>query len=271
MTEVDGPMFTNATEDEWTGLKRKILTASSSLWVTKGNLLAAAGQELKPEHAMIVGLASAFRSESKSLKFLTADLEELGKNTTVQQSEIFEDLAKLADLAENHVPEADCEFRSSGGLVHVPRLVKDDNLNAEAQSRKEGMTKVDLLPCSEVAKEAGTFQFALEKPGAVDSVHLEGQGPSANKLGSEDCEIEVRRVRLLTSQLVESVSSGESLHPSGGEYFGIVTSVGDKVKILKPGDSVFGITFGKLGNVIREKADFMYKVEAPGSELAQVS
>ncbi|KAM7205885.1 hypothetical protein V8F33_000715 [Rhypophila sp. PSN 637] len=273
LTEVDAPMFTNATEAEWNGLKRKILTASSSLWITRGNLLAAPGQEMKPEQAMIVGLASAFRSESKSLKFLTADLEELGKNADVQQIEIFEDMLKLADLAEKHVSEADVEFRSRGGLVHVPRLVQDEKLNAEAQLKKDGMSKVEAVPCSQVFKETDAFRFALEKPGALGTVYLEGvgAGSAVEKLEPDSCEVEVQHIRLLGSQLANSVSNSDSLHPSGGEFYGTVTKIGDGVKSLKPGDSVFGITFGKLGNVIRDKADFMYRVEAPGSELAQMA
>ncbi|KAK3945065.1 hypothetical protein QBC46DRAFT_455714 [Diplogelasinospora grovesii] len=261
LTEIDEPMFTNVTDEEWAGLKHKILTASSSLWVTRGSL--AAGSK-SPEYAMITGLASAFRTESKSLKFLTADIEDTDAST-VPLLETFEDLLKLAELANNHSPKGDdAEFRASGGLIYVPRLVNDDELNEAAQGKEKSRAQLELLPCTEV-KETSAFQFALEKPAALETAHLEeAQGFFVEKLEDDSCQVRVQSLRL-GQPLVDSVSNGHSLHPAGGEFFGTVESVGAAVTTVKPGDSVFGITLGKkLGNIVREKAEFMYKMATVG-------
>lgn len=187
LTEVDGPIFTNVTDEEWNSLKQKVLTASSSLWVTRGSL--AAGKS--PEYAMITGLVSALKTESKALKFLTADIED---DTTIPLSETFEDLVKLEDLAANNSAEGDAEFRAKGGLMHIPRLTTDDELNEAAQGPGHSLAQVEVLP-HEAVKDCA-FQFALEKPAALGTAHLEEAQRFLEKLEDDSCHIKVQSLRL---------------------------------------------------------------------------
>lgn len=180
-------MFTNVTDEEWDCLKQKILTASSSLWVTRGSL--AAGRN--PEYAMITGLVSALRTESKSLKFLTADIED---DATIPLLETFEDLLKLEELADNHSPEGDAEFRAKGGLIHVSRLTTDDELNQAIQGSEKSLAQLELLPYTEVKETV--FQFALEKPAALGTAHLEEAQRFVEKLEDDSCQIKVQSLRL---------------------------------------------------------------------------
>ncbi len=175
-------MFTNVTDEEWDCLKQKILTASSSLWVTRGSL--AAGRN--PEYAMITGLVSALRTESKSLKFLTADIED---DATVPLLETFEDLLKLEELADNHSPEGDAEFRAEGGLIHVSRLTTDDELNEATQGIEKRLAQLEL-------PQETVFQFVLEKPAALETAHLEEGQRFVEKLEDDSCQIKVQSLRL---------------------------------------------------------------------------
>lgn len=65
------------------------------------------------------------------------------------------------------------------------------------------------------------------------------------------------------------MSSGHTLHPRGGEFWGTVEGVGAAVTTIQPRDLVFGITFGTLGNRVQVKRDFLYKIST--GALAEVS
>lgn len=204
LTEIDEPMFTNVTREEWDCLKQKTLTASSSLWVTRGSL--AAGTT--PEYAMVTGLISALRTESKSLKFLTADIED---DAAIPLLETFEDLVKIEELADQCTPVADAEFRVKGGVVHIPRLVTDDQLNEAAQDSDDGLAKLEVLPCTEVKDTA--FQIALEQPAALGTAHLEEAQRFVERLDDDSCQIRVQSLRLgqTVCQLWEIIPHGSDV------------------------------------------------------------
>ena len=188
LVEIDQPLFTNVTNKEWNCVKKQILTASSSLWVTRGSL--AAGKH--PEYALITGLASALRTESKSTKFLTVDIEVDADNSRL---ETFEDLMKLEELADKHHSDRDTEFRTKGGLVHVSRLTADEELNnAAAQRAEQCLAAPEPRPAANL--EQVEFRLSLEKPGAPETVHFEEVQPLVEKLEDDSCEIRVQSLRL---------------------------------------------------------------------------
>lgn len=187
LTEIDEPMFTNLTCEEWNCLKQKILSASSILWVTRGSL--ASGKN--PEFAMINGLVSALRAESKSLKFVTVDIDD---DDTVPLIEHFEGLLALEKSANAHVPERDAEFRARGGITHIPRLTTDIELNEAAQKKKESSTQAKLLPCTEVMQTE--FQLVLEKPAALGTVCLEETQHFVEELADDSCQIRIYFLRV---------------------------------------------------------------------------
>ncbi|KAK8112196.1 uncharacterized protein PG998_008653 [Apiospora kogelbergensis] len=261
LVEIDQPLFTNVTNEEWNCVKKQILTASSSLWVTRGSL--AAGKH--PEYALITGLASALRTESKSTKFLTVDIEVDADNFRL---ETFEDLMKLEELADKHHSDRDTEFRTKGGLVHVSRLTADEELNdAAAQRAEQRLAAPEPHPAANL--EQIEFRLSLEKPGAPETVHFEEVQPLVEKLEDDSCEIRVQSLRL-GQMLRDSVLDGHSRHPKGGEFYGTVQRVGAAVTSLTPGDAVFGITFGQVGNVVRVREAFLHKLSS-GDSLADVA
>ncbi|KAK8024490.1 KR domain-containing protein [Apiospora rasikravindrae] len=261
LAEIDQPLFTNISNEEWTCVKKKILTASSSLWVTRGSL--AAGKH--PEYALITGLVSALRTESKSLKFLTADIE---VDATTPLLETFEDLMKLERLAETHAPDRDTEFRAKGGLMHVTRLTIDEELNDAAAQRVEKRSGApELRPVEALQKVE--FRLSLEKPRAPETAYFEEVQPLVERLEADSCEIRVQSVRL-GQMLRESILVGDSRHPKGGEFYGTIQRVGAAVASFKPGEAVFGITFGHIGNVIRVKDALLHKLPSSDS-LAEVA
>jgi len=187
LTEIDEPLFPSITSEEWQGLKRKILTSRSLLWVTRGSLL----DGKKPECGMIAGLFSALRTELKSSKMLTVDIE---ANNNTSLHETFEDLIKLEELAHNHSSDEDTEFRAKGGLLHVSRLESDDELNEAVQYKESNPYRLDHVLYEDI--EDTTWQLSLEKPMALHTVRLEEAQNIVVRLEDDSIQVKAQSLRL---------------------------------------------------------------------------
>lgn len=201
LTEIDAPLFTSLTSEEWQGLKRKILTSKSLLWVTRGSLLDGG----KPECGMITGLFSALRTELKSSKMLTVDIE---TNNTIPLHETFEDLRKLEELAHNHISDEDTEFRARKGLLHVSRLKSDDELNETSQQNRGNFSRLDHVSYQEIKDTP--WQLSLEKPASLASIRLEEIQSIVDILDDDSIKVKVQSLRV--GKMVGHFSSTQVYH-----------------------------------------------------------
>lgn len=157
------------------------------MWVTRGSLL----DGEKPECGMITGLFSALRTELKSSKMLTVDIE---ANNNTSLHEIFEDLIKLEELAHKHSSDEDTEFRAKGGLLHVSRLESDDELNEAAQQKEDNLSRLDYVPYEEI--QDVPWQFSLEKPTALHTVRLEEAQNIVDRLEDDSIQVKAQYLRV---------------------------------------------------------------------------
>lgn len=162
LVEIDDPLFLNITKEEWSAFKQMILSTSSLLWVTRGNLLKGGD----PKYAIISGLVCAVHAEKKSSRFIVVDIEE---NDCVQQTQ-FEELVRLEDLANKYSPGDDFEYRSENGIIYASRVLPDEALNHSSASIEQDQTKVSPTKIDTIDSEVPTFQISATNGAKTNAI-----------------------------------------------------------------------------------------------------
>ncbi|KAI1175676.1 hypothetical protein F4777DRAFT_598427 [Nemania sp. FL0916] len=256
LLETEEPFFMNVTPQEWKNLQSAIKSASSSLWLTKGDLMS--GKE--PLYAMISGLAKGFKTEDSSLRFGTLDLDE---DLSDAQTDVF----TLVDQLENRISsstkvEDDSEWRYKDGILHISRLTPDDVLNRDSRIVANA-SGVEQIPLKDLKQTP--LQIAIEKPGVLSTIYFKPDADFMKPLAADEVEIEVKYAGVNNKDI--AVLTGRHHSDSfSDECSGIITQIGRNVTDLRVGDQVYCQSFSKFGNFVREKAAFCQRLE-PGDTL----
>lgn len=239
LTDFEGPLLASVTQAEFTAIQNITNTASSLLWVTNGGLL----ESEQPEHAMASGLARSVRAEQASLDFRTIDVD--AKSSLSEVARAIARVAQLQYSKSEEVPEH--EFCLAEGATYISRLVRNDALN----DRFSGSDKSQLVNFSPKNRISGKvvhgkvlFEEQVEDQTAIKPGHVEVQ--------VQHCGVTKEGVLVVTGADYPTTFS----HEIGG----VVTSCGEGVTTLKPGDTVVGFNVDRFSSYQQVPAHMVHKI-----------
>ncbi|KAK2600653.1 hypothetical protein N8I77_010173 [Diaporthe amygdali] len=244
LAELKSSLFQDMTETVFTSIKRMTSQCKSLLWVTKG------GDSLAPapDMELVSGLARVARSERPNFQFIALSFEQ-NEAPGVIVEQCIRTLSASEDDKEN-------SFRVTGGVPHVPRLVKADYLADHIRSQTASLDVVQDV-FGEVASRSLTLQIGT--PGQLESLRFEDDLMHETPLADDEVEFKSMACGLIPLDL--ALAKGKTKEaPLGLEASGIVTRVGSASK-FQAGDRVFGMALtGALKTHVRSSDGFVAKL-----------
>jgi NADPH:quinone reductase-like Zn-dependent oxidoreductase len=180
------------------------------------------------------GVARSLRAEFPSNLILCLDVE----STTGIGSLDAIDTALHHIASAKNLYEADSEFVERDGIYHVSRVVADDVLNQAQKESEEGEGGGAPVREAIIHGHESHIRLISERPGTLDKL-VYREIPHLPRLADDEVEVEVHAAGMNFKDLANAmgfVPANE--HLFGLECTGIVTSIGDAVSNVKPGDRV---------------------------------
>ncbi|KUI56669.1 Lovastatin diketide synthase LovF [Cytospora mali] len=234
-TELDQPLFSRITPEDFEAVKRTILTAHSTIWLTRGG----ASPDCKnPEYAMFTGLARSIRGEVPGVKLMTVDLDPDSPHSSSIRNILR--AVKLQDKDSN----IEHEFVERNGGLHVVRVMPDERLSKLLSSavQKPDAVVSEESPTPQLLKQGDRpLKMELRKTGDLESFVFRDEDETSTPLGNDEVEIEVKAVGLDPYDMAIAVGQIWDTH-LGIECSGVVSRVGSDVFNVSAGDRV--VTFG---------------------------
>ncbi|KAL2195758.1 PKS01 highly reducing polyketide synthase [Corynascus similis CBS 632.67] len=233
LVEIDRPVLSHVTKDEFEFIKGLIFGTHKVLWIGTFS-------ETDPGSAIVTGLARVVRSEEPGIVFHTLQLN-LHDNTGVPAN-----LDKVSGLVLSvfQHPGRENEFRISDGVIEVSRVVEDDEFNADVLSslglplRAHADEPVRQMPL----QDAGSaLKLCVRNAGLIDSLCFEPDPLSDTPLGKDEVEIDVKATSLNFRDVMTAMSQLPTTE-LGFDAAGIVRRSnspsfhpGDRVAMCMPG------------------------------------
>ena len=249
VVELERPLFLDITSAEWDGLQTCLKCARSALWVTNGSLI----QGREPLFAMVSGIARGLKTEINRLRFSVLDLDRFPGPSDLELLSQFEQ--RIADTSNK---DDDTDFRRDDGITYVSRLMADDKLNE--QSRAKADQQISIQETALKSLRSTPVQLDIDKPGVLSTLYFKHDHDFDHPLADDLVEIEVVAAGVNNKDIAVLTGRHHS-NTFSDECSGIVTTVGDSVSDLKPGDRVYCQSFAKFGNFVRDKASFCQKLQ----------
>ncbi|CAK7203536.1 hypothetical protein SEUCBS139899_006270 [Sporothrix eucalyptigena] len=131
LVDLDEPIFKDTTEPKFRGMENTMLNLAAFLWVTKNR------RTSKFYSNMVVGMACTIAFESPYLVMQFLDVEafvgRFGSQDATEATFFTEALLRLVYLSSPNFADVfwvrETEMRIENGLVSVPRIMGDDELN----------------------------------------------------------------------------------------------------------------------------------------------
>lgn len=177
LMELEKPLLSALSEQDFNSMKQLILEAASTLWVV--------GLD-GPSGGMISGLARVVRNETPGISFRTlhADLTSLATSENLG--------ALITRVFQSSTP--DDEFMVKDGVVHVSRIEEDASLNEEIERLLPNAgKKIGRVP---IGQTPGPVKLCVQTPGILDSLCFEPDDFPQTELGAEQIEIQVKATAL---------------------------------------------------------------------------
>ncbi|KAK7986880.1 Polyketide synthase [Apiospora saccharicola] len=243
LSELDAePLLASVSKTQFEKVQQLIVKSGGLLWVTRG----ASRVPTDPNANMALGLLRTARSELGKIA-VTLDLEPNSCLDVEGQAELIEDAFRRTVLADD--PEAEVEFAEQDGVLVVPRIVPDVDMDLRVH-RECGPSVPYLQTFAQVGRQV---QLATEVDGSLDALYFEDSSPSSQPLNDDEVEIEVKASTLgpddVASIMNDQASSPLPMRPCSG----IVTRAGKAVANVSVGDRVCLLTEAKFGTHARSK------------------
>ncbi|KAK7746447.1 Type I Iterative PKS [Cytospora paraplurivora] len=254
-TELDQPLFSRITPDEFEAVKHTVLTAHSTIWLTRGG---SSPDYKTPEYAMFTGLARSIRGEVPGVKLITVDLD-----PDSIHSDSVNNILRVVEL-QDKISNNEHEFVERDGGLHVVRIIPDERLSRLLSSavQKPDAAAEEEAPTPQPLNQGGRpLKMELRKTGDLDSFVFRDDDGASAPLGDEEVEIEVKAVGLDPYDM--AIAVGQIWDTKLGiEYSGVVTRVGSEVSNVAAGDRVltFGISPNWYNTYLRSHRDVVQKL-----------
>lgn len=244
LDDIDQPILSRLTADEFGALKRLLKNAKEVLWVSRGGAINCE----RPNDSLHTGLLRTLRAEDISKTYISLDLDPNQDPWTATAKDA---ILKVFQATFNNTRDKsliEYEYAERDSLVLVPRVHSDATENDSL-----GVGSATQIPELQSFHQTGrALKMHAETPGLLDSLVF-SDDPSASKpLPDDFVEIDPKSFGLNFRDIM--VAMGQ-LRPKvmGMESSGIITRTGLKAShVFKVGDRVCALTTkGHWANQIR--------------------
>ncbi|KAI5784580.1 hypothetical protein EDC01DRAFT_201043 [Geopyxis carbonaria] len=254
LAELEGPLFSDITEDEW--LKLKSLCASESIiWVTAGGLL----RGDNPLNAMVDGFGRVLMIEHPATQFCHLDFEPASINTDSEQI-VSKIIWAASAVATGELGKVGNDLIRHSGVDYISRIYPDHSLN---QGFRENIaidnTKPEYIPLT--PERAMKVDMGRFNPGSMDTLVFIEDKDHVTPLLQGEIEIQTKAIGLNMKDVMIITGRVDSrCFPH--EVAGIVSRIGPGVRDFKNGDRVVAARSinGAFGNYQRADSCLCYKL-----------
>ena len=244
------PMLPSIAGDEWKQLQSLIMTASESMWVTRGAVI----ESPNPLSNLMTGMARCIRAENPSLALTTLDLDNkhpIDDDTNV--GNFLQVMTAAAGAIDDARP--DWEYAVRDNKILIQRILLDNGLN-DLLSTFLIQPKPELTPFKQTDR---ALALRIGTHGRLDSFRWEDDPVHSRALGAEDVELEVKGVGLNFKDIMAAMGQLQELD-LGLDCSGVVSRVGSGVTKVKAGDRVMTWTPGSFRSFVRTPASMCIPV-----------
>jgi NADPH:quinone reductase-like Zn-dependent oxidoreductase len=249
LLEIDSPLLTTWSEEEFNIFKALALKSAGLLWITRGG--GQMGVPTRPAANAAVGFFRVIRAETPHLKLPTLDLSETldlkAADATKCVWQVFESVfVKLG---------TDREYAESCSALYIPRAVEEKGMNSALTDLTTKPT-VQMQPLHQPSRH---MKLDIGVPGMLDTLHFIEDPEPLTEMGPFDVEYTVHATALNFRDIM--IAMGQIANTGfGSDSVGRVTRVGSEVTRFKVGQMVCSMAMGSFKTTMRSEESFLLAV-----------
>ncbi len=255
LDELECPMLANISSETYQAIQN-LCTAAGVLWIVQG---AQVDSSANPDSGMAIGLTRSVRSENPAVRLVTLDLDAKAKLLPARTSEVIATVCRAAFTQKGGAllqPAAqESEFMERGGILHIPRVVQDLEMDQCVQNLTQNPVPAEqnsFEPHSAVSLRMGSV-------GLLDSFYFDHDDHLQGLLGPDEVEIQIKAAGLNFRDIMTALGKLPE-RSFGFDCAGVVTAVGSEVLDLAVDDRVCALSPGAFGTIMRCAAACAVKV-----------
>lgn len=248
--EMATPVLADISEIQWDALKQMASSGKPVLWVTKGGQTAE--RVTDPDRALVHGLFRTFRREDVGASLTTLDVQSAASPAAYWA---IERVLHVSHTSQETV--ADYEYAERDGVIFIPRLLVDDELNDfQAASAGDGLEPVT----KDFHATNSLVRLRAEQVGSLQ--RLVWSEVSDTPLDTSSVEIDVMAVGANFKDVATAMGIvPENEYMMGFECAGTIRRVGAATASrFRPGDRVVAHTNGSYANRVQCAADRVHVI-----------
>lgn len=244
LSETSQSILTNPSFIQFESVQRVLSESGGTLWVTRG----ASIESDSPDSNLILGLARTVNLESSST-VVTLDLDNRMPLDTEASAQTVAKVFQRCFDPNRRDENLDVEYSERGGVIMIPRVVEDRELNTVVSSTTDKPVPEKQL-FSQISRP---LAIEIGTPGQLASLRFVDDVRTERDLPDDHVQIEVKASGINSHDA--AVATGRTkAGPIGCECSGVISAVGKDVLALEVGDRVVCHARGTLCNVIQQKA-----------------
>ncbi|KAL7940526.1 putative polyketide synthase [Trichoderma barbatum] len=234
LDELDTSLLTTSamTADRWNSFKDLLASGKRILWVTVGSQMDVS----LPDRSMIHGLTRTARAEDPSLSLTTLDVTGADHSCTARSIQSLLQHIGCCCQPPNATSYLDSEFVERRGLIHVSRVLPDNQVNKVSDDARPGAAQ----PVSKLFNNTeSTIQLHSERVGTITSLMWNEVATSDRPLQDHMVEVDMYAAGVNFKDV--AISMGivpEDEHLLGFEGSGKIRRVGKGVSDFQVGQRV---------------------------------
>lgn len=241
VADLEGPLLATLEEKELAAIQNITNSAPKLLWVSAGGLL----DGKKPQHALAEGLARSVRSKNIALDFQTLDFD-LDNTPFPEVAQLIVEVAERQ--SDKHASSVETEYYVSNSVLHISRLVPNEEVNSVYSSEKQEAKPIVYDPEAHLMGKV-----------VAGKVVFEADPRAEQSLAADEVEV---RVTISTVNKEGTLVVGGNDYPTtfSHEIGGVVSKVGAEVSDLKVWDIVAAFSFDKFAIYQRRPSSMVQRV-----------
>ncbi|KAF2475207.1 putative polyketide synthase [Lindgomyces ingoldianus] len=245
------PVLANCAEEPFQRIKVILTKGAKIVWIN----LADSNATQDPGGSLAAGFARTARSEYESIDLVTIDVQH-DFNSCHQRITTQLALIISQDNSSSKLKIAEFEYRLVNGKLHIPRIVKNEKLDATISD-----TSLDRQnEATDFHSHSRPLKLKVGTPGLLNTLQfIDDDGPSS--LGFDDVEIEVHACGINFKDLWIALGQMRSTDNMVGECAGIVRNVGENfIDRFSIGDRVCALTATPYSSKARANGHAVHKL-----------
>ena len=243
------PILKTDSEVLFGNVKNALVDATRVLWVTAQADESAA---MNPEKGLVNGVARVVRGENQALRFLTFDIQEsiVGPlSATIAQK--IKDIVLTGFYGHEAVRSDELEYIFKDGLLRVPRLVPDANMN-QCVRASGGEQRIEIQPFHQPGRP---LRLQIPASGFLEDLQFVDDLEVSGPLADDELEVQVEACGINFKDVVIALGQVKKPLPLAGEYAGTVVRVPPALESqFRVGDRVCGYGFAAYASRIKVPA-----------------